>query len=291
MRHIGNDTLLSSKFDQKIQRNFYKHHVLLRTMVNIISTISKGTKMDQIYLPKVRSPGFSIGDHVEIIPTKKEKVSFYTHHVAQLEPLKSIIKDEILSYFEHAENVFITGSFLENGFEFNDIDVLVLGEPGHEKSWSDHFKWKLGLPIHIICLNRSSLVQGLQQDPLFQMMMSKYISRKRELFKYKSAFNYKLLDLHLLKSKILINNFDILAGKEKYNLVRNMLAISLFLKKKKLNKEIVDQEMEKIFGKGMPERLKWNTADKDTFLLKFRKAYNGIFEMIMEGIKRGSQSK
>ncbi len=254
-------------------------------MVKIISKISTGSKMDQIYLPKVRPPGFAVGDSVEIIPTMTENMPFYTHQVSQLEPLKSIIKDEILSYFEHTDNTFITGSFLEEGFNFHDIDVVVLGETKSKNRWSDHFKQKLGVPVQIISLNRKSLRQGLQQDPLFQMMMSKYLSRKREIFKYKNRFNYKLLDLHLHKSKTLIDSFDILTGKEKYNLVRNLLAIDLFLKEKKLDREIIEREMEKVFGNDTPERLKENMAEKSVFLSKFRKKYDELFQIILKGIQ------
>lgn len=260
-------------------------------MVKLISKISTGSKMDQIYLPKVRPPGFAVGDSVEIIPTTKENISFYTHHVGRLEPLKSIIKDEILSYFEHTDNTFIIGSFLEKGFNFHDIDVLVLSEPGHEKSWSDYFKWKLGLPLQIISLDRKSLQQGLQQDPLYQMMMSKYLAKKREIFKYKNRVNYKLLDLHLLKSKTLMESFDILTGKEKYNLVRNMLAIDLFLKEKKLDREIIEKEMEKEFGKDTPQRLKENMMKKSIFLPKFRKKYEELFHTILRGIQNEPQPK
>lgn len=260
-------------------------------MVNLISKISKGSKMDQIYLPKVRPPGFAVGDSVEIVPTTKENIPFYSHHVGRLEPLKSIIKDEILSYFEHTDNTFITGSFLEEGFNFNDIDVLVLDKTESKNSWSDYFKQRFGVPVQIICLDRKSLQQGLQQDPLFQMMMSKYLAQKREIFRYKTVVNYKLLDLHLLKSKTFIDSFDILTGKEKYNLVRNLLAIDLFLKEKELNQEIIEREMEKVFGKGTPERLKENMVEKKLFLPKFRKKYEEIFQKILKGIQHESQSK
>lgn len=247
--------------------------------------------MDQIYLPKVRPPGFAVGDSVEIIPTTKENLPFYTHHVSKLEPLKSIIKDEILSYFEHADNAFIAGSFLEEGFGFHDIDVVVLGAAGSDQSWSKHFQQSLGLPVQIISLNRKSLQQGLQQDPLFQMMMSKYLARKREIFKYENKINYKLLDLHLLKSKVLLDSFEVLTGREKYKLVRNMLAIDLFLKEKKLDWELIEKEMEKVFGKDMPLKLKENRAEKKTFLSKFKKKYEELFQIILNGIQNESQQK
>lgn len=268
--------------------NLYKHYVLLRTMV-IVSTISRGTRMDQIYLPKLRPPGFAVGEAVEIRPTKKQKRNFYTYKVTKLEPLKILIKDEIFDYFEQVDNVLITGSFLEEGFQFNDIDILLIDHLQPQPDWQKHFKDTLGIKAQFICLDRNSLQQGLQQDPLFQMMMSKYLAKKRELFQYKNKFNYKLLDLHLFKSKTLMDSFDILTGKEKYGLVRNTLAICLFLNEKQLSKEIVDQEMERLFGKGIVEKVRKNIVEKGTFLRKFRKVYNEVQVLIMEKI--GKESK
>lgn len=254
-------------------------------MVNLISKISKGSRMDQIYLPKVRPPGFAVGDFVEIVPTKRKKRNFYTYNVGYLEPIKSLIKDEIFDYFKEIDNVMITGSFLEKGFEFNDVDVILINGTKTDKNWEKYFKKKLGINTHITCLDRKSLVRGLKTDPLFQMMLSKYIAKKREIFKVKNEFNYKLLDLYLLKSKSLLNSFDILTGKEKYNLTRNLIAIKLFLERKILNKELVDKEIGKVFGEGTVNKLKENIVEKEKFLKKFKEIYKQMFEEIMKRLK------
>lgn len=255
-------------------------------MVNLISKISKGTNMDQIYIPKFRPPGFAIGGHVEIIPTKRKKRSFYSYNINQIEPIKNLIKDEIFNYFKEIDNVIITGSFLEKGFKFNDIDVILVDKINTDKNWEEYFQKRLGIDTHFICLNRKNLRKGLSTDPLFQMMMSRYLAKKREIFKIKNEFNYKQLDLHLLKSKTLLNNFDILTGKEKYNLTRNLIAIKLFLKNKKLNKNLVDKEIEKVFGKSTVNKLKENLIEGEKFLREFRKIYNQTFDQIMDESKQ-----
>ncbi len=254
-------------------------------MVNLISTISKGTRMDQIYLPKLRPPGFAVGETVEIVPTIKEKKKFFTYGVAQLEPVKNIINDEIFDYFENVDNVLITGSFLEKGFEFSDIDILLINGPKVENSWKEYFEKRLGVTIHALSLSRKSLLKGLEQDPLFQMMISRYISKKREIFRFENKFNYKLLDLHLLKSKALLDNFDFLTGKEKYNLVRNLISIKLFLGGAKLSRQSVDKEIDQAFGAGTADGLRENMMKKGEFLPLFRKIYNHIFDEIMGKLK------
>lgn len=258
-------------------------------MVNIIGKISKGTRMDQIYLPKLRPPGFAVGEHVEIIPTSHNKITAFTYQLSQLEPIKNIIRDEIFSYFSNLDNVIITGSFLEKGFGFNDIDVILIDDIKTDKSWEEYFRNKLGIEAHFICIDRKSLIKGLKQDPLFQMMMSKYLAKKREIFKFKNEFNYKILDLHLLKSKTLLENFDILNGREKYDLTRNLISIKFFLQEKKISKMAVDREIRKLFGE--ISELKENIIEKTKFLKKFKKIYNQTFNEVMKGIKNESKQK
>jgi hypothetical protein len=242
--------------------------------------------MDQIYLPKFRPPGFASGEFVEIIPTKRKRKKFYTYNIDQLEPIKNLIKDEIFNYFEEVDNVIIIGSFLEKGFNFNDIDVILVDGIKANKNWGEYFQKKLGVDVDFICLNRKSLKKGISTDPLFQMMMGKYLAKKREIFRFKNEFDYKQLDLHLLKSKTLLDSFDILTGKEKYKLTRNLIAIKLFLRGEKLNKDLMHKETEKIFGKDTINKLKENLMEKGVFLKKFRNIYNQTFDRIMDESKQ-----
>lgn len=260
-------------------------------MVTLIGKISRGSRMDQIYLPKSRPPGFAAGDYVEITPTKRKKRSFFTYNVGQLEPVKNLIKDEIFDYFENVDNVLVAGSFLEKGFDFNDIDIILIGEIEENKRWPEYFQAKLGIKPHFLCLDRKSLLQGMKQDPLFQMMISKYLARKRELFIFKNEYNYKLLDLHLLESKTLIDNFEVLTGREKYRLVRNLMAIKLFLGGEKLSRESVDKEIGKVFGRGTADNLKENMVEKAKFLKRFKELYYKTFQEIMNGVKNEPKQK
>lgn len=268
---------------------FLYQYVILRNMVSIISRISKGTAMDQIYLPKSRPIGFAAGDFVEIIPTNKKKSDFYTYRVPSLGAIKSQIKDELFNYFSSLDNVIITGSYLEEGFRFNDIDVVLIGIDKPGPKWKTYFKDKFGIEVHFICLSRESLLRGLKTDPLFQLMLSRYLARKREFFRFKNEFDYRHLDLHLHKSKTMIDNFDILAGKEKYELVRNMVAIKLFLQEAKLSTEAVDKEIKDLFGKDAVYQLKENLLEKKAFLKRYKIIYNQTFNQIMWEIKHDSK--
>lgn len=265
--------------------------------MELIAKISKGSKMDQVYVPKNRS-GFSIGSYVvlKLLETKKlvEKPFFY--NIKSIEPIKLGIVNKIISIIDKTidkyENIIITGSFLDRGFNFNDIDVIVVSEATlNIKSIQNMIEDRIRIKMHIMLLDNRTLIKGLSTDPLYEIMLSRCIAKKRFVYKIKHKINYKILDLHLLKSKTLIDNFDLLDGSEKYYLIRNMIAIFLYLQQKKIDKEKVDKEIIRIFDLKDIKEVKQNMLGKDIFLKKYKIIYKKIFNKIMEGIKHGSEQK
>ncbi len=264
--------------------------------MEIISRVSKGTRMDQVYIPKNRS-GLSIGSYVVITPIETKKVTEkpYFYNVEEIEPVKLDMVNKILDIIDknvsNYENIIITGSFLDKGFNFNDVDLILISEAKPEiKHIKNIIKERIGIKTHIVLLDNKALTHGLSTDPLYQVMLSKCISRKRFIYKIKHKIDYKILDMHLLKSKILIDNFDILDGNEKYYLIRNMIAIFLYLQHKKIDKEIIDKEIERLFNVTI-EDVKKNMLKKDKFLKKYKTTYKKTFEKIMDSIKNGSKQK
>ena len=251
--------------------------------------------MDQVYISKNRS-GLSIGSYVVITPLETEKVieKPYFYNIKYIEPIKLEIINKIMKIIDKIadnENIIITGSFLDKGFNFNDIDIILVGENKlNIKNIERVIENKIGIKIHFILLNNRALIKGLSTDPLYQMMLSKCISKKRFVYRVKHKIDYKILDLHLLKSKMLIDNFDILNGSEKYYLLRNMIAISLYLQNNKINKELVDNEIEQNF-KGSIKEIRENMLDKNKFLKKYKTIYKKIFNKIMKSAKNGSKQK
>lgn len=263
-------------------------------MVNqIIGKISKGSRMDQIYISKNRS-GFSSGDYVLITPISPNQMQEqqnqfkpFFYGIQNLEPVKLQIIEKIFNILKEVspDNIILTGSFLEKGFRFNDIDILLVKEKETNiKSIENKIENLTGIKTHIIQLDNTSLIYGLSSDPLYNLMLSKCISEKRIIFKVQRKINYKILDLHLLKSKTLTDNFDILSGNEKYYFTLNMISILLFIQNKKLSRETVNREIEKIFGIKL-EELKENLLSKQEFMKKYKEIYNKTFNLIMENIK------
>lgn len=245
--------------------------------------------MDQVYIPKQRA-GFSIGDYVVIksLDSEKEPEKPFLYNIEYIEPVKLRVVLEIFKIIdrsiENYENAIITGSFIEKGFCFNDVDILVIKEePFKEKALENEIYSRTGLKAHVIAIDLKSLMKGLASDPIYNAMLSRCISKKRFIFNVEKKINYKALDLHLLKSKLFIDNFNYISGSQKYDMLRNMIAIRLFLDNKKISKEAVDDCIEQLFFVKI-EDIKKNMIDKK-IIKKYKLVYEKTFKIIMDGIK------
>ncbi|MFA5887783.1 MAG: hypothetical protein WC852_03675 [Candidatus Nanoarchaeia archaeon] len=255
----------------------------------IIARVSRGSVMDQIYLPKNRPSGLGIGEYVVIASAlQKKQVTPYYYNAQNIEPIKAEIIQGILSNSE-AENIIIAGSFLEKGFNFDDIDIIVVN--GENKAIGKYVETAFGLKAHIITMKYDTLRTGLNTDPLFQMILSRFASKERILLNIKPEINYKLLDIHLLKSKLLPEQFEHLNGKEKYKMARNMVAIKLFIEGKTATIERANKEIERMFGKDAVKTLLENTMEKMPFTAKYKEIYRKVFNAIMDGISKDAKQK
>ncbi len=267
--------------------------VILRNM-ELFGRISKGSRMDQIYLPKNRS-SLAVGSYVVVRPAIEPKFGdkHYICNLKYIEPIKLEIVKRVIGFVEdyvENENIIITGSFLNEGFNFGDLDIVLVTEAKiNDKDLGAKLYANLGIKAHLIRINNRSLITGLESDPLFEMMLSRCISKKRLIYKRIRKINYQLLDFHLLKSRTLIDNFDILSGDEKYNLTRNIAAIDLFIQNKKISVNSVDKEIMKAFDLKNVDLIKKNILDRGKFLEKYKKLYKDLFKKILEGVKIGAK--
>ena len=250
--------------------------------------------MDQIYIQKNRI-GFGIGEYVIIKPFERESISkdkkIYFYGVKYVHQIKLKIINELMSIIDNRikdyENIIITGSFLEEGFNFKDIDIILVTENKIKKETEQIIKPKLDIDIHSILFDKESFQKALEIDPLWRLMISKCVSKKRLAPMPEKKLEYKYLDAQLIKSKILIENFDYLTGKEKYKLARNLMTIYLFIKNKKLSNESVEREIRKKFNIEI-EDLKNNILDKN-FLKEYKNFYIKLENEIIKNASKKEQ--
>ena len=253
--------------------------------MELISKISKGTNMDQIYIPKNRY-GFHIGEFVVIKPIEtEEKITLHYNNVKQLEPVKVHIIESVFEIIQkkiHSDNIIVTGSFLEKGYGFKDLDIIIISNK--KVDLNKEIEKYTGIKTQIISISNSELIKGLETDPLYENMLSKCVSLKRIIYNIKRKIDYKVLDFHLLKSELLIINYNTLKGDEKYYLIRNLIAICLFIKNKKISKDSIEKEIKKVFDIGV-EEIFLDNLNKD-FLNKYKKLYKTTFKEVMEYAKQ-----
>lgn len=249
--------------------------------------------MDQVYLPKNRI-GFDIGKYVIIKPFEEKSSdkheNLYFYDLKFVNPLKLIIIKELMSVLdeniEDYENIIVTGSFLDKGFNFKDIDIIILTKNKQKKNIENDIKEKLKIETHIIYFNKPSFTEALKIDPIWGLMLNRCVSKKRLPPLPAKKINYKYLDAQLIRSKILMDNFDYLTGKEKHKLVRNLIAIYLFINNKRLSEENLEKEIRKKLNIEI-EDLKNNLINKN-----FLKKYNNFYlKLEKEVIKNAAKQE
>jgi hypothetical protein len=263
--------------------------------MEIVSRISKGSKMDQIYIPKNRA-GLNIGDYVliklisseehrQVKKNGKNLRKPFLYGINKIEPIKMEIIDRIFGILDEFqfENVIITGSFLQKGFNFNDMDLMLISREENftkKEMIESRIINLIGIKSHLIILSKKILISGLETDPIYESMISRCVSRERIVFNYKRQILPKLLDLQLLKSKDLIGNFQEYNGKEKEYFVKNLVSISLFIEGKKITQEEVTRKT-KVELKTTPEDIRENIAGKE-FERNYEKLYKETFNKILK---------
>ncbi|MBI2139933.1 hypothetical protein HYU14_03345 [Candidatus Woesearchaeota archaeon] len=264
--------------------------------MELIARVSTGSRMDQIYIAKQRD-GFPIGSYVLIKPLEtvaKENIKLFPHNIAQVEPVKLYIIKSLAQSIKsrHEGEVIVFGSFLNPGFRFNDVDVILLSSTeGAYGTIGKKLEEETGLKIHLTMLSEPSLLKGIATDPLFALLMNNHIATKRMMFDAKRDLNFKLLDLHLQKSKMFIENFEMMAGSEKLKMVRNLAAIEYFMKGKKFPKQGTDALIDHTFSKGTALRLRDNTLLKEEIKKRYRQVFDSAQKEILKGISDGAQQK
>lgn len=257
--------------------------------MELIRKISMGSRMNQIYIPKEKI-GFNAGAYVVIKPIATSEITgrLFSYGSLHLSSLKTKIAEQIFRIIlrvAEVENIFIVGSFLEEGYNFNDIDIIIIaGKRDIDKNKiSAEIEEDIGVQAHLIVCDYPTLARGINSDPLFELMMSRYISIKRWITKKIRTFDYKKLDLQLFKSRALDKNFDYLTGKQKYDFIRNLIALKLFIEGERLTYHNLDNEVKKSFSIKKGEILNNMIADRKALI----KIYNSIFKSLEKTILKG----
>lgn len=231
-----------------------------------IHRISKGSRFNQIYIPRDMEKVFEVGDLVSIELVEKNVQIFCSKNIV-LSKFKEKLAGEIFSFlcnFKGVERIFLVGSFVAQKIDYRDIDLFIVVKNKEETMENKVYSKlidKFNLKFHLILIPEDKLARLAEICPLTRSMLYCHVSNKRFIMPNrrvdKSHIKFLLMmPEDLLKIKVNSRSF--------YDSIRRLITIERFLDNKEINQEKVDKELKHILG-NLFEYLKDNEEiDKNT---------------------------
>ncbi|MEK6824021.1 MAG: nucleotidyltransferase domain-containing protein [Nanoarchaeota archaeon] len=265
--------------------------------IQFIHKISKGSKFNQIYIPKEMEADFEVGDSVEVKLLKKKEKVYYSKNLDELSDFKEkLIKEifSILNKFNEIRQIFAVGSFLTQKVDYNDIDlIVVINKNKNEKLEENIYNGlieKINLKFHIIAIQEDKLNYLEKNCPLTKSMFYYHISNKEFNSSAERNIDKKHIKFLLMMSEDLL---EINAGsKNFYDNIRRLITIERFLKQKDLNPKEINKELELIlndFGKNILSLLKNNEQIDEKTLKKLRRIIKEKLSDIKKNLNKNEQ--
>ncbi|PIN89638.1 hypothetical protein COU57_05760 [Candidatus Pacearchaeota archaeon CG10_big_fil_rev_8_21_14_0_10_32_14] len=254
-----------------------------------IHTISKGSRFNQIYIPKKLEHSFEVGDIVEVKIIEKKVRLFYSKSIKHLTPFKENIIKRIfaeINQFKEIKQIFVIGSFLTKNEDYNDLDILVvlrdekINEKLVEKRIYEHLVQSLQLKYHLIIIKESILNNLIKKCPLTRSMLYNFVSNN----------NFELTDEMVIDKNhtkfLLMMPEDTLkvkvASRVLYDSIRRLITIQRFLDKKDSIPSEIDKDTKKILG----ETLYNYTMNNEEIDDKIRNMLRAIIKIKLETINK-----
>lgn len=265
--------------------------------VKFVHKVSRGSKFNQVYIPKENEKEFEPGDIVEVRLLKKDVRIYYSKNLKKLTEFKEKLVKEIFGFlmnYKGIEQIFIFGSFLTKKIDYNDIDILILTEENSnfEKIVYSDLINMFNLKFHLISFNEERLKNLLEICPLTRSMFYYYVSNKEFKIPKEIKINDKHIKFLLMMPEDLLKvNLDY--GIEYYNVLRKLYAIENFLIGKEIPPDEIDDHLESVIDKRKLDLLKRNEILDKNILGEIKNIIKNKLEKIYRrmnyGKKRGYQ--
>src|SRR3989344_3783569 len=212
-------------------------------MVSFIRKVSKGSKFNQIYVPKEMENIIDVGDLVQVNLLEK-KSNIYYKNQGKLTKFKEYLIKNIfynLKKFKEIEIVFLVGSFLDEDI-YNDIDLIIVSkEYGRhlEKSIEYNLSKILNQKFHILSFNHKKIIDWSHIK--FLLMMPE-----------------DLLELDL-PIKIFFDN------------IRRLITIERFLHNKDLSRKVILEEMKRNIPQDILDKIKDNKYINNIEIIRLKR--------------------
>ena len=259
--------------------------------IKFIHKVTKGSRFNQIYIPKEAELEFEVGDLVEVKLLQKKIQLYYSKKLHKLSEFKEkLIRDIFifLSEFKEIEQVFVLGSFLTKEIDYNDIDILVISNKQTEGKIYQKLIKKFNLKFHIIVVNKEKLKEVLKICPLTRSMLYYFVSNKPI-----QEFPKKEFDKNHIKYLLMLPE-DVLEVELEdriyYISLRRLISIEYFLKENEMAPDKIDGIIENLIGKQKLEIFKSNDILDSKLLNEIKNIIktklNIVYKLIKNGKKR-----
>jgi hypothetical protein len=258
-------------------------------LIKFNKTVSKGSRFNQVYVPKNMEKAIEVGDEVEVKLIKKHISLNYSKELKKLSNYKENLVKDIFSFcneFINVNSVIIVGSFLTEKINYNDIDIVLIidktNENFEETVYEDIIE-KFNLKFHIIAIEEEKFQRLLKICPLTRAMLSNFVSNKPIEIPNETSFVEKhikfllMMPYDLLEIKLNSRTF--------YDNLRRLITIERFLKGKSLDMLKINEELKNLMKIPLRDKIKNNEEIEQNsieFLRKIIKTKLGIIESLIK---------
>ncbi|MEK6885030.1 MAG: nucleotidyltransferase domain-containing protein [Nanoarchaeota archaeon] len=252
-----------------------------------IHKVSKGSRFNQIYIPK-NVEGFEVGDTVEVRLLKKYTSLYYSHNLKISEFKEKLITNifSFLSQFKEISQIFIFGSFLTTREDYNDIDILIITPKEikkiEERIYNDITN-KFNLKFHIISISERQLNNLVHTCPMTRSMLYSFVSNKKFSLPSETRLDKNHIKFLLMMPEDLL---DIkINSKVYYDNIRRLITIERFLEKKDADPLRISSELERVLEKNILKLTKDNESINENILKKLKEVIINKLKNINSKIK------
>ena len=249
--------------------------------------VSKGSRFNQVYVPKAMSGLIGVGDLVEVRLLEKHKEIYYSKKQPRLNRFKEGMVNEIFGFLNKKAAyscIFVVGSFLTKVYGFNDIDLVILDDKEiNAKRLEDALTKEFNQKFHILAYKKEELEKVLSYDPMIASMFSSYVSDRLIELKYGHKIDKKHILFLLMMPEDLLKIK--LSPKAFYDSTRRLVTIEHFLEKKSLLITNIDKEIEQLLGKDLYIAVKSNQLINDNEVEIIRGIIKEKVDRIKEWVK------
>lgn len=210
--------------------------------------VSKGSKFNQIYIPREAEADFEVGDLVEVKLIEKKKGLYYSKNLPKLNKFKELLVREVFSFldsFVGVEQVFVVGSFLTSN-DWDDFDLIVVGSGLKDEEITKQLKEKFGFKFHVIVVDMKRLNFLSKMCPLTKSMFYYYVSDKEHNISKERIIDVNHIEYLLMMPEDLLDiNVN---GKVFYDIIKRLISIERFLNGKNIDPIEINKDVVRLLG-------------------------------------------